>query len=114
MFSNFTISPQISEDRHRLRASRGALSSDLPLLGRTPSTYGPFSRPAVQSISLEEGVRGLSSNTDKESSMTRHIEPYRYEVQHSENADFVAYQHKSSDDVWQTISAWMIPQSAGR
>ena len=46
--------------------------------------------------------------------MTRHIKPYRYEIQHGDDADFVAYQHKSSDGVWQTISAWMIPQSAGR
>ena len=44
--------------------------------------------------------------------MTRHIEPYRYEVQHSDDADFVAYQRKSSDGVWQTISVWMIPQPA--
>ena len=45
--------------------------------------------------------------------MTRHIEPYRYEVQHSGDADFVAYQRKSSDGAWQTISMWMIPQPAG-
>ena len=73
---------------------------------------GPFLRASVQSIFLEEGVKGLSSNTDKESSMTRHIEPYRYEVQHSDDADFVAYQRKSSDGVWQTISVWIIPQPA--
>ena len=36
--------------------------------------------------------------------MTRHIESYRYEVQHGHDADFVAYQRKSSDGVWQTIS----------
>jgi hypothetical protein len=95
-----------------LRASRGALSNDFPLLGRTLSTYGPFLRPVVQAIFLDEGVRSLSSNIDKESSMTRHIEPYRYEVQHSGDADFVAYQRKSSDGVWQTISVWMIPQPA--
>ena len=41
--------------------------------------------------------------------MTRHIEPYRYEVQRSDDADFVAYQRKSGDGVWQTISVWMIP-----
>ena len=45
--------------------------------------------------------------------MTRHIEPYRYEVQHGDDADFVAYQRKSSDGGWQTISVWMIPQPAG-
>jgi hypothetical protein len=46
--------------------------------------------------------------------MTRHIEPYRYEVQHSDDADFVAYQRKSTDGVWQTISVWMIPQPSRR
>jgi hypothetical protein len=46
--------------------------------------------------------------------MTRHIEAYRYEVQHSDDADIVAYQRKSSDGVWRTISVWMIPQPAGR
>ena len=45
--------------------------------------------------------------------MTRHVEPYRYEIQHGDDADFVAYQRKSSDGVWQTISVWMIPQPAG-
>ncbi|MHC2626128.1 hypothetical protein ACVIW2_008160 [Bradyrhizobium huanghuaihaiense] len=44
--------------------------------------------------------------------MTAHIESYRYEIQYSDDADFVAYQRKSSDGVWQTVSAWMIPDSA--
>jgi hypothetical protein len=46
--------------------------------------------------------------------MTRRIKPYRYEVQHNNDADFVAYQRKSSHGVWQTISMWMIPQPTGR
>ena len=45
--------------------------------------------------------------------MTRHIESYRYEVQHGHDADFVAYQRKSSHGVWQTIAMWMIPQPTG-
>ncbi|MDA9499214.1 hypothetical protein XI05_17430 [Bradyrhizobium sp. CCBAU 11357] len=48
----------------------------------------------------------------QESSMTRHLESYRYEIQYSDDADFVAYQRKSSDGVWQTVSTWMIPASA--
>ncbi|WP_271504117.1 hypothetical protein [Bradyrhizobium sp. CCBAU 11357] len=44
--------------------------------------------------------------------MTRHLESYRYEIQYSDDADFVAYQRKSSDGVWQTVSTWMIPASA--
>jgi hypothetical protein len=45
--------------------------------------------------------------------MTRHTEAYRYEIQHGDDADIVAYQRKSSDGVWRTVSAWMIPQPAG-
>jgi hypothetical protein len=44
--------------------------------------------------------------------MTRHVEPYRYEIQHGDDADFVTYQRKSSDGAWQTISMWMIPEPA--
>ncbi|VIO73029.1 hypothetical protein CI1B_46610 [Bradyrhizobium ivorense] len=40
--------------------------------------------------------------------MTRHLESYRYEILHGDDADFVAYQRKSGDG-WQTISTWMIP-----
>lgn len=46
--------------------------------------------------------------------MTGHVETYRYEIQHSDDADFVAYQRKSSDGCWQTITSWMIPESADR
>lgn len=46
--------------------------------------------------------------------MTRYIVTYRYEVQHSDEADFIAYQRKSGDGLWQTVSMWMIPQQAGR
>jgi hypothetical protein len=46
--------------------------------------------------------------------MTRHVASYRYEVQHSDDADFVAYQRKSNDGAWQTISVWMISQPTGR
>lgn len=51
--------------------------------------YGPFSRRAVQSISLDEDASRLS-DPDEESSMTRHIESHRYEVQQNDDADFVA------------------------
>jgi len=44
--------------------------------------------------------------------MTRHVESCRYEIQYSDDADFVTYQCKSDDGVWQTISEWMIPKPA--
>ena len=42
--------------------------------------------------------------------MTNRIESYRYEVLHGDDADFIAYQHRSGG-VWQTVSVWMIPQT---
>jgi hypothetical protein len=74
---------------------------------------GPFLSRAAHSISLAEGASRLP-NTDEETSMTKHIESYRYEIQHSHDADFVAYQRKSSNGTWRTISRWMIPQPADR
>jgi hypothetical protein len=94
-------------------SSLGSLSNDLPLLGKVLSTSGPFSSRAAQSISWGEGASRLS-NTDEETSMTRHIASYHYEVQHSDDADFVAYQRKSNDGALQTISVWLIPQPTGR
>ena len=46
--------------------------------------------------------------------MAKTIESYRYEVMHGDDADFIAYQHKSGGGVWQTVSVWMIPQTATR
>ena len=42
------------------------------------------------------------------------IEFRRYEVVHGEDADFVAYQRKCADDLWQTVSIWMIPGTGYR
>ena len=42
------------------------------------------------------------------------IESHRYELVHSEDADFIAYQRKSGDDFWQTVSTWMIPRTEHR
>jgi hypothetical protein len=44
--------------------------------------------------------------------MTNRIEPYRYELLHNDDGDFVAYQRKSRDGSWRTLSMWLIPQSA--
>jgi hypothetical protein len=42
---------------------------------------------------------------------TRHsIESHRYELVHREDADFIAYQRKFRDGLWQTVSTWMIPR----
>jgi hypothetical protein len=46
---------------------------------------------------------------------TKHsIKSHRYELVHGEDADFIAYQRKSGDGRWQTVSAWMIPRTEVR
>jgi hypothetical protein len=42
---------------------------------------------------------------------TRHsIRSHRYELVHGEEADFIAYQRRFGDGLWQTVSTWMIPR----
>ena len=46
---------------------------------------------------------------------TKHsIKSHRYELVHGEDADFIAYQRKFGDGLWQTVSTWMIPRSECR
>jgi hypothetical protein len=42
------------------------------------------------------------------------IKSHRYELVHAEDADFVAYQRKFGDGLWQTVSTWMIPRTECR
>jgi hypothetical protein len=42
------------------------------------------------------------------------IKSHRYEFVHGEEADFIAYQRKFGDGLWQTVSTWMIPRSECR
>ena len=46
--------------------------------------------------------------------MTQRIRSYRHQLVHADDADFIAYQRKSRDGVWHTVSVWMIPQTARR
>jgi hypothetical protein len=105
------IAPELGR-RHRLPGCRATLSGDLPLPGRTVSTDGHYTGPPIRPIFLDDGLRSPSSKHGKESSMTRSIGSHRYEIEHGDDADFVTYQRKSSDGVWQTISMWMIPEPA--
>jgi hypothetical protein len=42
---------------------------------------------------------------------TKHsIKSHRYELVHGEYADFIAYQRRLGDGLWQTVSTWMIPR----
>jgi hypothetical protein len=51
-------------------------------------------------------------------SVTKHnkrsIKSHRYELVHGDDADFVAYQRKFGDGLWQTVSTWMIPRTECR
>jgi hypothetical protein len=42
------------------------------------------------------------------------IKSHRYEFVHGEDADFIAYQRKFGDGLWQTVSTWMIPREECR
>jgi hypothetical protein len=42
------------------------------------------------------------------------IKAHRYEIVHGVDADFVAYQRKFGDGLWQTVSTWMIPCTKNR
>ena len=46
--------------------------------------------------------------------MAKPSKPYRYELVHGDDADFIAYQRNSGDGVWQTVSVWMIPMAVRR
>jgi hypothetical protein len=42
------------------------------------------------------------------------IKSHRYEFVHGEDANFIAYQRKFGDGLWQTVSTWMIPRTEYR
>ena len=42
------------------------------------------------------------------------IKSHRYELVHGKDADFIAYQRKFGDGLWQTVSTWMIPRTEYR
>ena len=42
------------------------------------------------------------------------IKSHRYELVKGEDADFIAYQRKFGDGLWQTDSTWMIPRTEYR
>jgi hypothetical protein len=43
--------------------------------------------------------------------MTNGTKSFRYQLVNNDGADFVAYQRKSGDGAWQTVSLWMIPKA---
>ena len=45
-------------------------------------------------------------------SNTAFAKTHRYELVHGDDADFVAYQRRGEDGLWQTFASWMIPHAA--
>jgi hypothetical protein len=42
---------------------------------------------------------------------TKELTRHRYQLVHGDDADFIAYQRRLGDGVWQTFSTWMIPHT---
>jgi hypothetical protein len=42
---------------------------------------------------------------------TASTKAHRYELVHGDGADFVAYQRRRDDGLWQTFATWMIPRA---
>jgi len=42
------------------------------------------------------------------------IKSHRHKFVHSEDGDFIAYQRKFGDGLWQTVATWMIPRTEYR
>jgi hypothetical protein len=55
-------------------------------------------------------MRGISVMKQNKHSIKAH----RYEIVHGVDADFIAYQRKFGDGLWQTVSTWTIPRTAYR
>jgi uridine kinase len=56
-------------------------------------------------------VKLLMRRTSVMKQIKHSIKSHRYELVHGEDADFVAYQRKFGDGLWQTVSTWMIPRT---
>jgi hypothetical protein len=63
---------------------------------------------------IQQVTRLLMRRTSVMKQIKHSIKSHRYELVHGEEADFIAYQRKFGDGVWQTVSTWMIPRSECR
>jgi hypothetical protein len=64
----------------------------------------------VEDVRLAQQLLKLLMRRISVMKQTKHsIKSHRYELVHGEDADFIAYQRKFGDGLWQTVSTWMIP-----
>ena len=69
----------------------------------------------VEDMRLVQQVLKLPMGRISVMKQTKHsIKSHRYELVHGEDADFIAYQRKFGDGLWQTVSTWMIPREEYR
>jgi len=65
----------------------------------------------VEDVRLIQQLLKLMMRRIKMMKQTKHsIKSHRYELVHGEDADFIAYQWRFGDGLWQTVSTWMIPR----
>ena len=63
---------------------------------------------------IQQVTQLLMRRTSVMKQIKHSIKSHRYELVHGEEADFIAYQRKFGDGVWQTVSTWMIPRTECR
>jgi hypothetical protein len=63
---------------------------------------------------IQQVTQLLMRRTSVMKQIKHSIKSHRYELVHGEEADFIAYQRKFGDGLWQTVSTWMIPRSECR
>jgi KaiC/GvpD/RAD55 family RecA-like ATPase len=69
----------------------------------------------VEDVRLVQKVLKLLMRRISVMKQTKHsIKSHRYELVNGEDADFIAYQRKFGDGLWQTVSTWMIPRTEYR
>jgi hypothetical protein len=69
----------------------------------------------VEDMRLAQQLLTLPMRRISVMKQARHsIKSHRHELVHGEDADFVAYQRKYGDGLWQTVSTWMIPREEYR
>jgi len=69
----------------------------------------------VEDVGLIQQIRKSLTRRIAVMNQIKHlIKSHRYELVHGEDADFIAYQRKFGDGLWQTVSTWMIPRTECR
>jgi hypothetical protein len=69
----------------------------------------------VEAVRLTQQVLKLLMRRISVLKQIKHsIGSHRHELVHGEDADFIAYQRKCGDGLWQTVATWMIPRTEHR